>query len=55
MGQAKLIAVKRGDARVIIRTNPDDDLPTFELDWTFTKSDAMKVLIFAMQLKSGKP
>lgn len=51
MGQAKLIQVKKGLARVIIRTNPDDSLPTFELDWEFSKSDAIKLLVYAMQLK----
>lgn len=52
MGQAKLIAVKKGEARVIIKSAPDDVLPTFEMDWTFTKSEALKIMVFAMQLKA---
>jgi len=51
MGQAKLIAVKKGQARVIIKSNPQDRLPTFELDWEFSKSDAIKIMVYAMQLK----
>lgn len=54
MSQADYIKVKKGMARVIIKTDPEDELPTMEMNWEFNKSDATKILVYAMQLKAEK-
>lgn len=51
MSQAKFITPEKGTARVIIKTNKDDDLPTFEIDWIMTKASATRLMIYAIQLK----
>lgn len=42
--------VKRNEARVIIRTHKSTEGTKFELDMNFSKSDAMKILIYAIEL-----
>lgn len=51
MTQAKFIVPTKGTARVIIKTNSQDELPTFELDWVMHKSDAQEIMAYAMQLQ----
>lgn len=53
MSQADYIKVKKGMARVIIKTDPEDELPTMEMNWEFSKSDATKIMVYAMQLKAN--
>ena len=52
MTQAKFIVPSKGTARVIIKTNSQDELPVFELDWVMTKQQAEKLMIYAIQLKA---
>ncbi len=54
MTQAKFVVPQKGTARVIIKTNSQDELPVFELDWVFNKPTATKLLIYAMQLKDAE-
>jgi hypothetical protein len=51
MAQSDLIKVSKGVSKVIIKTNPDDELPTFTLDMSFSKSNALKIMAYALQLK----
>ena len=51
MTQAKFVVPEKGTARVIIKTNNQDVLPTFELDWVMNKTDATDLMVYAMQLK----
>ena len=52
MTQAKFIVPTKGTARVIIKTASSDEIPTFELDWVMDKSDALKVMVYAIQIKA---
>lgn len=54
MSQPDFLSIKKGVARVIIKTRKDDELPVFELDMIFSKSDATKILVFVLELKGKK-
>jgi hypothetical protein len=43
--------LKNGEARVVIKTRQGDELPAYELDMNFTKSNGMKLMVYAIQLK----
>lgn len=47
---SKFHYLKRGEARITIKTHAMAGLPTFELDLNFTKDDALKVMVYALQL-----
>lgn len=42
--------VKKDEARVIIKTHKSTEGTKFELDINFSKSDATKILVYAIEL-----
>lgn len=51
MSQAAFIKPVKGKARVIIKSNHEDDGTKFELDWEMSKPAAVKLLMYAIELK----
>ena len=54
MTQAKFVVPKMGQARVIIKSNSQDELPTFELDWEIDKNEALLIMAYAMKLRGAR-